>query len=329
MLRFIFTLSIALIALVGCSSKEDQINAAIKHEIAVAEGRMKALEQGLKEGIIDNASKLKLYADQLKKLQPQNAELIDALALDTGTQGPMFKSLQQRFNEAKNNPELFSNSIERLNELNAIQEAANYSVYSDALSDTVNVLADMSGGKLARVNAISQNAEKKANNNSPYSAASQLIGNPNYGQWITGGDGLSFWEWYGIYALLDNVLDFDYKRCKRYGWGYSNCRNYSYGYWSNNRPYSYYHDYGRKRYTSPKQYRSQAKVETRAKKNFSSVSGSSFKSPYSKTRAGASKLSQASKRTTKTVAASSYSRNSSNSHRSGSSRRSRGVSRGK
>jgi len=330
-LRLTLVIWLMLFGLIGCSSKEEQIRAAINQEIAVTEGRMEALKQGLNEGIITNATKLKLYASQLKESQPEHAELINALALDASTDGPTYKSLKKRFDEAKNNPELFSDSIERLNELNAIQEAAQYSIYNDALSDPVNVLADMSGGKLARVNAISQSAERKANKGSPYTSSSQLIGNPNYGQWVQGNDGLSFWEWYGIYALMDNVLDFDYRRCKRYGWGYNNCNRYSYGYWSGHRSYSYYHDYGRSRYTSPKQYRSQTQVETRAKKNFSRVSGSQYKSPYSKTRAGASKLSQASKRTTKSVAKSSYSRSSSssNSHRSGSSRRSRGVSRGK
>jgi hypothetical protein len=320
----------SIITLLGCSSKEAQIQAAIEHELAATEGRIIALKQGLDGRIISNATVLSRYADELSKQKPEYRELINAIGLDATPSGPLYKSLEARLNDAKNNPKLFSNDIERLNELKAIQEAATYSVFSDALSDPVNVLADMSDGKLARVNAISKEAENKSNANSPYQKASQLIGNPNYGQWAQGSDGLSFWEWYGMYAMLDNVLDFDYKRCKRRGWGYSGCNRYNYGYWSSKRPYSYYSDYGRSRYTSPKSYKAQNVVQNRAKKSFSKVSGKKFQSPYAQKKAGAAKLSQASKRTTSSVSRSSYSKSaSSSSHRAGSSRRSRGVSRGK
>lgn len=38
------------------------------------------------------------------------------------------------------------------------------------------------------------------------------VGNPRYGQWRTGSDGLSFWEFYGMYSLLNNVIGMRYYR---------------------------------------------------------------------------------------------------------------------
>ncbi|MCS6968841.1 MAG: hypothetical protein RMJ44_09005 [Cytophagales bacterium] len=35
---------------------------------------------------------------------------------------------------------------------------------------------------------------------------SQFVGNPQYGQWRTASDGSSFWEFYGKYAMISNVL---------------------------------------------------------------------------------------------------------------------------
>jgi hypothetical protein len=38
------------------------------------------------------------------------------------------------------------------------------------------------------------------------------VGNPRYGRWITGKDGLSFWEFYGMYSLLNNLIGMRYSR---------------------------------------------------------------------------------------------------------------------
>ena len=38
------------------------------------------------------------------------------------------------------------------------------------------------------------------------------VGNPRYGRWITGNDGLSFWEYYGMYSLLNNLIGMRYSR---------------------------------------------------------------------------------------------------------------------
>ncbi|MFA6009693.1 MAG: hypothetical protein WC799_06905 [Desulfobacteraceae bacterium] len=38
------------------------------------------------------------------------------------------------------------------------------------------------------------------------------VGNQRYGRWRTGSDGLSFWEFYGMYSLLNNVIGMRYYR---------------------------------------------------------------------------------------------------------------------
>ena len=58
------------------------------------------------------------------------------------------------------------------------------------------MLADMSNGSLARVGAISQKAEGEGVGN-------QMVGNPNYGNWQTNSSGISFWQWYGMYRILE------------------------------------------------------------------------------------------------------------------------------
>ena len=264
---------------------------------------------------VRNATILNQYADTLKQQKPEYSALIDALAKDATTTGPLFINLSQRLQDVRNRPESFTDWREQLDELIAIEEAASLSLYGDALSDSINVLADMSGGALPRVNAVSRESEIAANKSQDMGPAAAMVGNPNYGQWTTGSNGMSFWEWYGMYSLFNNLFN--------YG-------GVSYDHWGRHRGYSYYHDYGRSRYSSPKQRKAQQSLYTKTQKSFASR-GQTFKGPYSKKRTGASSLSRSSytpQRKSSFSKGSSYSR-SSGSVRSGSSRTSRGTSRGK
>lgn len=38
------------------------------------------------------------------------------------------------------------------------------------------------------------------------------VDNPRYGRWVTGRDGLSFWEFYGMYSLMNNLIGMRYSR---------------------------------------------------------------------------------------------------------------------
>jgi len=128
-------------------------------------------------------------------------------------------------------------------------------LYSDALSDPLNVLADMSDGQLPRINSLSKSQSAKINNAQDFGTGEQLIGNPNYGQWATGSNGMSFWAWYGMYSMMGDL--------------FGSRRTY-YNDWGRHRNYSYYNDYGRKRYSSPSQLRQQTSLERRTQKSFQS-----------------------------------------------------------
>ena len=157
-------------------------------------------------------------------------------------------------------------------ELNSLSAALAIDEFNDALADPLNVLADLSDGKLPRVDAAPASATRTANAATNFGPGSQLVGNPGYGRWQTDSGGNSFWVWYGQFALIRDLLG-----GPRIG----------YGAWAGGRDYSYYHDYGRRNYTSPAARRSQSQVESTARRKFSSE-GRTFRSPYARSRQGAS-----------------------------------------
>ncbi|MCH1918322.1 hypothetical protein L9G15_02625 [Shewanella sp. A3A] len=303
-----------LLSLVGCG---DNTAEDIAQYQQLDNQRLNSLSQKLDNNEIRNAMLLKQYAQILKNERSDLAPLLDQLALDATKDGPSFKALAQRLEDAKHTPN-FPDKNAQLQELKDIYDATEPSQFNDLLSDPVNVIADMSNGKLARVNAISPAASKTANNAEDFGAGSQLVGNPNYGHWQTNSSGMSFWEWYGMYSMFNNIFN----------------RPIYYDSWSRHRDYSYYNDVGRYRYTSPKQRQTQDSVYQRTKKQFGNQ-GKRFDSPYAKSRTGSTALSRQSRSTPAPTASrssgstfrSNYAKDSS--FRNSSSRTSRGVSRGK
>ncbi len=292
--------------LMGCQSKEEQLQQTIQQSITKAEIELEGLGKALDNGSIRNAVLLKEYARILSDEKPQLSQVASVIAQDATRSGPLYSGLQQRLIDVKAT-HLIPPYEETLLNLDLLRDAAKPALFSDALTDPINMLADMSDGSLARVGAISQQAEGPGEGN-------QLVGNPNYGNWQTNSNGISFWQWYGMYRILGDVFD-----------------RVEYGSWSKRRKYSYYNDYGRARYTSPKQMKAQTAVETRTRQSYQRQ-GKQFTSPYAKKKTGASGLSRSSY--TPPKSRSSYSKTSSYSKSSGSvrnsnSRTSRGVSRGK
>ncbi|WP_199609271.1 CHAD domain-containing protein [Flocculibacter collagenilyticus] len=298
--------------LLGCDSKEERTQQTIKllHEEATLE--VNALGNALDKKQIHNAKLLTEYGKTLSQQNPQLSEIAKVITQDATKQGPLYQNLLSRLSDLKTpSPEMPSEEVIRQIEL--VKSAAKISVFADALTDPINVLADLSNGTLPRVGAISEAAETAAN--SATDIGNQLVGNPNYGEWQTSSSGISFWQWYAMYRIFDDIFD-----------------RIEYGRWSKRRKYSYYNDYGRSRYTSYKQYKHQNKIENRTRQSYKSQ-GKQFTSPYAKTKTGASGLSRSS-HTPPAVRssyskASNYSKSSSGSVRNSSSRTSRGISRGK
>mgnify|MGYP003385079398 CR=1 FL=1 len=271
--RSILVLSILLLSACGDPVKEQAMQ-----QLPITEQRVTQLGKALTDGQVRNANLINQYADKVSRIKPSLNELVAEFRKDASTQGPMYKALLDRINTAKNQPQMFASSQALYDELLNIYQAADPTLYSDALSDPLNVLADMSDGQLPRVNSLSKSQSQQANNAQDFGTGEQLIGNPNYGNWQTGSNGMSFWAWYGVYSLMGNMLG----------------RPAYYSDWGRSRNYSYYNDYGRTRYSSPSQLNKQTQLDQRTKKSFASK-GQKFSSPYSKNRTGSSSLSSKSK----------------------------------
>ena len=270
-----FTLIITVFLLSACG---DPIKEQALQQLPITEQRVTQLGEALSNGQVRNAILINQYAQKVSELKPNLLPLINEFRKDASVQGPMYLSLLDRINTAKNQPQMFASSQALYDELLNIYQAADPTLYSDALSDPLNVLADMSDGVLPRINSLSKNQSQKANNAQDFGTGEQLIGNPSYGQWQTGSNGMSFWAWYGMYSLMGDLLG----------------RRTYYNDWGRSRNYSYYNDYGRTRYSSPSQLKKQTTLDQRTKKSFESR-GQRYSSPYSKNRTGSSSLSSKSK----------------------------------
>lgn len=314
--RSILVLSIFLLAACGDPIKEQALQ-----QLPITEQRVAQLGDALNNGNVRNATLIQQYATKVSDQKPHLISLINEFRKDASTQGPMYLALLDRVNTAKNQPQMFASSQALYDELLNVYQAADPVLYSDALSDPLNVLADMSDGQLPRINSLSKAQSQSANNAQDFGTGEQLIGNPSYGHWQTGSNGMSFWAWYGMYSMMGDLFG----------------RRTYYNDWGRSRNYSYYNDYGRTRYSSPSQLQKQTKLDQRTKKSFASR-GQKYSSPYSKNRTGSSSLSGKSKtaqtsanrfRTSSAKKSSYASKSKNSSFRNSNTKTSRGFRRGK
>jgi len=273
------------------------------------------LGDNLDNKALRNATILSEYARLLSEDKADLRPLLKELSRDATRNGPMYLGLQNRLKTLKQQPQVLGDIEAQLFESENLIAASDSALFNDALSDPINVIADMSDGRLARVNAISQQQSQQANNAEDNGAGSQLVGNPGYGQWQTNSSGTSFWQWYGMYAMFSALSP----------------NRVRYDNWSSRRDYSYYNDVGRNRYTSPQQAKKQNDLATSTNKRFANRGG--FQSPYAKSKTGASRMSSASQqaqRATPFSGKSSFSRSkASSSFRNSKTTTSRGTRRGK
>lgn len=275
-ISMICILLLTQVGLSGCTSDEVLWRQALQADSAATNSEVSKLIGQINGKTIRNVKLLKAYADFVKRETPELGEIVNALASDSTAYGPIVTGLKKRLENADKAIDQAITGGEKQvlklqQEFNAIQVAADPALFGMILTDPINVLADMSNGKLGRVEAMSKAASLRANQSADYGAGSQLIGNPSYGNWRQDSRGRSFWEWYGMYALFSTMFH----------------RPIYYGGWAGNRGYSYYSDYGRNYYTSPSERNRQQARSAKTKQKFQK-SGKSFKSPYAKTRAGAS-----------------------------------------
>lgn len=220
-----------ILLLSGCGNDASRI---LKEKISQADLSLNQLKSALDEDQIRNAVLLREYAATLSDQKPDMRNIIDALKSEASSNGRQYQALVNRLDKVKTLDKQFGNPDELIPEAQSIIKGSDPTVFNDALVDPINVLADMSDGKLPRIGVISKEEEKDYNGAKDYGPGSQLVGNPAYGSWHQSG-GTSFWEWYGMYAMFSNL--------------FGGHRIY-YNDWNRYRPYSYYNDYGIDNYGS-------------------------------------------------------------------------------
>lgn len=258
--------------LAGCTSDQEKWTKQLQQQVMLAEKDVSRLKKHIDSNFIPNSGILREYSSYIQKNLPDAADLARTLSKDASSSGPIVMSLESRLADAQTDISVVSAMGEKqvnnaYQEILAIQEAAKPDIYGMILSDPINVLADMSEGKLARVAAMSKEASSRINEADDFGPGSQLVGNPQYGNWRENNSGQSLWHWYGQYAFFSTMLS----------------RPIMYNRWAGGRDYSYYHDYGRSAYTSPAQRRSQQTMERNTSNKFKR-NGQTFKSPYAKTK---------------------------------------------
>ena len=275
--RTLIALGVACVAAILTSCGDGGLRARVDSAVARLETMVVRLGEELDRDRLRNGQLIKQYAATVAEAKPQVRGLARVLEQEATKEGTLYRGLQTRLADVKASLPKDGSPAEAYTavaeELNSLAVAADPTEFNRALSDPLNVLADLSDGALPRVDAVSASASRAANGAANFGPGSQLVGNPNYGQWRTDSGGGSFWIWYGQYALIRDLLG-----GPRIG----------YGAWAGGRDYSYYHDYGRRSYTSPSARSRQAQVDSSARRKFASE-GRTFSSPYARQRQGASR----------------------------------------
>lgn len=226
--RLVMALAFGMAALL-LSACEPSPQELVEQQYGEAVKRVTELANQMGAGRIRNARLVRQYAVYVSKKRPDVAQIAEELGKEGTPRGLAYKSLADRLNKIDRKPKDEKAADKTIDELLRVQAAADPAVFNDSLIDVINVLADMSQGKLPRMNIPrSQKPAKEG-------AGSHLVGNPRYGSWRTDNSGNSFWAWYGQYAMFRTIFGGP---------------RYSYGSWYGNRGWSYYGDVGRHYYGS-------------------------------------------------------------------------------
>ena len=199
-----------------------------RHAQVVAQ--VKQLGIYLDAGRVRNANIIRQYAILVERERPNVIKLTRELAREGTTGGLAYVSLTQRLEKVNRAPQDEKQAGVAFEDLQRVEAAADVVVFNDSLIDVINVLADLSNGKLPRMQA-SPTEPKSAQG-----AGSHMVGNPRYGQWQRNSSGQSFWAFYGQYALMRSL--------------FFSPRPYYYSNWYSNRGWSYYGNVGRHYYGS-------------------------------------------------------------------------------
>ena len=200
----------------------------VVREQARVAAKVEDLGRMIDAGRLENVRLVRRYADELRTVRPEVAKAAGELGREATTRGRHFTNLQKRVAAIDVAPRGEDGATRALDEIVRIEAAADPVVFNDSLIDVLNVLADLSGDRLSRVEGDVGGAV------AVQGAGSHLVGNPVYGRWQQDSSGSSFWVWYGAYALM--------------GPGFWRPGLYRHDDWYRRRGWSYYGDVGRNYY---------------------------------------------------------------------------------
>jgi len=216
MMKKLLILAVLLPMTLGLVACSDPNQKRIEALTSIIEENIRTLESKIKSKDLRNIKILDQYIQKAHQIKPEHKELIDILTIDATVENPNFKQFKERFQKASS----LNSKEEKVAELTSLSNATDSEIYNEMLIDTINVIADLTDGQLPKLESSSSGSKTKP--------GSHLVGNPAYGSWGTQ-NGQSFWVWYGQYRLFSDLF---------FGPHY-------YHSWYYNRPWSYYHDYGR------------------------------------------------------------------------------------
>ena len=215
-----WVLIVVAVLAAGCETRQAKVEAE-REETRMVHSK---LGKTLDNQTILNATMLVKLAGIVAREVPANRELAAELAKEGTRNGRMYKLLGERIGNVDTDVRNDRAVETALEELARIRLASDPEVFSDALIDVINVIASLSGGRIAPIEVPSG-----AKAGEPGQA---LVGNPAFGQWRSDpGGGLS-WFFFGMMA--NSML--------------SGREPYRYDSWYRSRPWSYHQDVGRSVY---------------------------------------------------------------------------------
>lgn len=273
-------LLVPLLFLQGCDNRYEE---KVQQQHAAVTKQLDSLKDKLDNNNLSNAVLVKSYGATLSTLKPELIPVIDTLKKDASSQGGMYKNLESRLKAVNKKPERQADYRAASEDLNNITVGADAAVFNDSLLDIVNTLADLSGGKLARINVPKSKVAENLKDKQGIVPGSYLVGNPNYGSFKQDDSGKSMWEWYGQYAMFRDLMGAGANNSYRRGPIYAND-------WYREPHNSYYNNYGRDSYgsrqakkkwkTRSTKLRANGIVPPKPKKDFRSIAGKKRLSSY-------------------------------------------------
>jgi len=239
----------------GCDSVQNPQQAQtldiVNNKLASSFQAIKTLKQRLEGPIpqLPNAIIVHKYAKWIKQNKPDFADVAELIEKEATSEAKAIKDKQDELVEASRKYHSYTNPSQALDQEileKAIRVKEFATDYNNILLDSVNVLAGLSDGKLPKFDVPERDPTENV------VPIAEYVGNPSYGTWKQDSSGHSFWEWYGMYSMFNNLFAAPVYRSSWYGHhgGYSYFDRYGSSYERPTWKRSYHNYYKDSKYLS-------------------------------------------------------------------------------